>query len=182
MNHQEKEVVQAALRKYRSQRARSFIRPKSKEEQKAIMDKARSFITPEAREKARRSLIGSKRTPEQKENIRKAALGRKLSEETKEKIRQSLLGRKNPSAKNEHSFKSGSEHPNWKGPKVGYRDLHLWVERRLGKPDTCEHCHVSGFTGHYIHWANKSGNYKRDTNDWIRLCAKCHKKYDKITH
>jgi len=34
-------------------------------------------------------------------------------------------------------------------------------------------------TGKKIHWANKSGEYLRDKDDWIRLCCKCHKKYDK---
>lgn len=26
---------------------------------------------------------------------------------------------------------------------------------------------------------NKSGKYRRHIDDWIRLCAKCHGKYDK---
>lgn len=29
-----------------------------------------------------------------------------------------------------------------------------------------------------IHWANISRLYKRDLDDWMRLCAKCHKAYD----
>jgi len=31
-----------------------------------------------------------------------------------------------------------------------------------------------------IHWHNISGEYKRDVSDWIRLCAKCHKKEHKL--
>lgn len=74
---------------------------------------------------------------------------------------------------------TGSNHANWKGDKVGYDALHNWVARELGKPDTCEHCGRSGLRGRFIQWANKSGEYLRDLNDWIRLCAKCHYAYDR---
>ena len=67
---------------------------------------------------------------------------------------------------------------NWKGNDAGYSALHCWVKLWLGKPKTCEHCKTTGLTGYSIHWANKSGLYKRELSDWIRLCAKCHKKYD----
>jgi len=48
----------------------------------------------------------------------------------------------------------------------------------LGKPDTCEHCGVGELKGHQIHWADKSGQYKRELSDWLRLCVQCHKLYD----
>lgn len=70
------------------------------------------------------------------------------------------------------------KHPMWKGNDVGYRGLHTWIERKSGKPTVCEFCGMKNLIGHKIHWANKSGDYKRDLNDWIRLCAKCHKQYD----
>ena len=68
--------------------------------------------------------------------------------------------------------------PHWSGEQVGYRGLHLWVQRKLGKPDACVFCNKSGLKGRQIHWANKSGSYKRLTSDWLRLCVPCHKKYD----
>ena len=68
----------------------------------------------------------------------------------------------------------------WKGENVGYRVLHLWVNRHLGKPTQCEHCKKDGLTGRKIHWANKSGKYLRDLSDWLRLCVKCHKIYDNV--
>ena len=67
----------------------------------------------------------------------------------------------------------------WKGDKVGYRALHLWIENKRGKPHYCEHCKKSNLSHRCYHWANKSKEYKRKVNDWIRLCVKCHKKYDK---
>lgn len=59
-----------------------------------------------------------------------------------------------------------------------YISLHDWVRRHLGAPCICEHCGKSGLKERKIHWANKSGEYKRDLKDWIRLCVDCHFKYD----
>lgn len=66
--------------------------------------------------------------------------------------------------------------PNWKGDSVGITALHNWVERRLGKPRKCEHCSTT--ESRFFDWANKSQEYKRELSDWIRLCRKCHNKYD----
>ena len=74
---------------------------------------------------------------------------------------------------------SDENHHEWKGDNVGYSALHSWVKRKLGKPETCEHCNKTKLKSRQIHWANKSHRYLRDKNDWIRLCVKCHKKYDK---
>lgn len=84
----------------------------------------------------------------------------------------STIGRKAP-----WKIVIGKDNHMWKGIKVSYRNLHRWVERHMGKPNYCEWCNQY-FYGKKIHWANKSGYYKRDLSDWIRLCAKCHKKYD----
>ena len=74
---------------------------------------------------------------------------------------------------------TGEKHHKWKGENVGYRALHNWVEKELGNPNTCEYCGITGLNGHKIHWANISRRYLRDLSDWIRLCARCHHKYDK---
>lgn len=71
---------------------------------------------------------------------------------------------------------SGEKHWNWKGDKVGYMGLHDWVEKELGKPFYCEHCDAT--VGRF-EWANKSHEYKRRIDDWIRLCKKCHIAYDR---
>lgn len=63
----------------------------------------------------------------------------------------------------------------WKGDKVGYGALHTWVSKTLGAPKSCNHC---GTTNGRFEWANKSHEYKRDSDDWIRLCYSCHDKYD----
>lgn len=90
--------------------------------------------------------------------------GKKLSEETKRKLSVAFSREKNPS---------------WKGSDVGYYGLHLWISKLLGKPQKCEHCGKDNLTGKQINWANKSGKYLRDKSDWLRLCVKCHREYDK---
>lgn len=78
-------------------------------------------------------------------------------------------------------FGAGNKNGMWKGDEVSLSGLHKWVYSRLGQPDTCEHCKKSGLKGHQIHWANKSGKYKRKKNDWVRLCVKCHWEFDEIS-
>lgn len=68
----------------------------------------------------------------------------------------------------------GGLHPSWKGNRVGYSALHDWVRGQLGKPKRC--CNCGG--NHKLHWANKSGKYKRKISDWIQLCYSCHREYD----
>jgi len=71
---------------------------------------------------------------------------------------------------------SNEANVNWKGDDVGLVALHNWVARKYGKPQNCEDC---GDTNKSVyHWANISGEYKRDRSDWKRLCALCHKKLD----
>mgnify|MGYP001588843807 CR=1 FL=1 len=74
--------------------------------------------------------------------------------------------------------RTGENHWFWKGDEVGRSALHRWVERGLGKPRFCEGCGTEETKRYY--WANKTYKYKRDLDDWLRLCARCHGKYDNI--
>lgn len=59
------------------------------------------------------------------------------------------------------------------GTENEYASLHHWVRYRLGKPEICENC--DGLAGGVrYHWANISGEYKRELDDWARLCSRCH--------
>jgi len=71
----------------------------------------------------------------------------------------------------------GENNGSWKGNNVKYAALHHWIYKRLGQPNYCEMCKKTDRLAY--HWANKSGKYKRDINDWLRLCVSCHKEYDK---
>jgi len=63
----------------------------------------------------------------------------------------------------------------------GYRNLHRWVETRLGKPRECEHCGDNALRHRQYHWANKSGDYLKELDDWMRLCISCHITYDGLS-
>lgn len=130
-----------------------------------------------------------KRTSEMKTG--KHMLGRKLSEITKLRIGKKVKGKKNGFYGKTHTpevrakiaetsrGKVNEQNGNWKGDDANYGSKHIWVYRRLGQPHYCEHCKRSDLKHRQYHWANVSGEYKRIISDWIRLCVKCHKKYDK---
>lgn len=142
-------------------------------------------MSDELKEKIRQSNLGRKhnitdigRLSLKKHSIGGWNKGLKCSDEWKEKLRLANTGKKHSEEtklKMALSAKIGSANNKWRDNNVGYRALHYWVERHLKKPIFCEHC---GCTGK-MHWANKSHEYKRDITDWIRLCPKCHRKYDK---
>ncbi len=120
--------------------------------------------------------------------------GRKLSEEHRARIGVSNIGKHREPKKPQQGFQIGhkkfigagvkkgerlnEKHPLWKENGVSLSGLHAWVERKLGKPDTCEHCKKTGLKGHKIHWANKYHTYQRSLEDWLRLCVSCHRIYD----
>jgi hypothetical protein len=112
------------------------------------------------------------------ENRRKAVeRAQKYYENNREHVLEMAKARH--SAKPKKGRVSGESHHNWKGDKVGYFGLHGWVERQLGTPQKCEVC--GSTTARRFEWANLSHEYKRDVNDWKRMCTSCHRKFD-IAH
>jgi hypothetical protein len=133
--------------------------------------------------------------------------GKKHSEETKEKIRKAKKGIKNPEhskrmkelwSKKIHPMKgkrhtkealekikearskqdiNGEKSYLWKGDKVGYAGLHSWIKKQKGKANKCENPNCLG-KSKIFQWANISGEYKRDVNDFKMLCVSCHRKMD----
>lgn len=74
----------------------------------------------------------------------------------------------------ETEFKPGHTPTNWKGDEVGYFALHAWLRRAYGDPEACEQCGVAEL----VQWANRTGLYLREREDWLHLCPKCHRRYD----
>ena len=72
--------------------------------------------------------------------------------------------------------KKDSDSPHWKGDNVKKSALHSWVQKHKGSPSECEHCGTT--SAKQYDWANVSGEYRRDLDDFIRLCRSCHAKYD----
>lgn len=100
--------------------------------------------------------------------------GRIMPEEEKKRLSETLKRRGiRPTV---HFSAEGDKHPFWKGDNVSYSGLHYWLSRRLGQPRVCDKCGTT--TAKKYEWANKSGKYKRDLTDWLRLCTRCHRIYD----
>jgi endogenous inhibitor of DNA gyrase (YacG/DUF329 family) len=94
-----------------------------------------------------------------------------------------------PEAKKKMSVwkdKFENKSPRWKGMKAGYFAKHIHIVKHYGHAPQCEYCKVIGkkiFAGgnRYrwsIEWANVSGKYLRDRNDYVGLCKACHMKFD----
>lgn len=77
-----------------------------------------------------------------------------------------------------HKFwvgKIDEQAPGWK-VNPSYSALHKWVTRKLGQPKLCENCGTT--EAPRFEWANISGKYQRDINDYKRLCKRCHNNMD----
>jgi hypothetical protein len=64
----------------------------------------------------------------------------------------------------------------WKGSKAGYHAIHIWLSKHYDKGNSCEHCKTT--TASRLEWANISGEYKRNRDDYKVLCPSCHRLYD----
>lgn len=73
----------------------------------------------------------------------------------------------------------GDKNGNWGGTNVTYSALHIRVEKDRGKPSYCEMCGTNELSIRY-EWACTGDYY--DTNSYMRMCAKCHRNFDKSKH
>lgn len=81
----------------------------------------------------------------------------------------------NKGMKDKYSVNVGENNPMWKGDKVGYYELHKWVNRHLGKAKKCVDCGSEKS----IQWSNENGLYLRNLIDWRERCPKCNSKHDR---
>lgn len=70
----------------------------------------------------------------------------------------------------------GELSPTWKGDKAGYNAIHMWIRRHFVRTTYCEKCHATVVKR--FEWANLSGEYRRDRDDWMNVCSVCHKAID----
>ncbi|MEK6884664.1 MAG: hypothetical protein AABY22_33835, partial [Nanoarchaeota archaeon] len=125
---------------------------------------------------------GKKRSLATRKQMSVSHTGMKFSKTHKENLTKAIIKRikekGHPWLGKKHKLNwklkvAGGKNTQWKGSKVGYVALHSWVRRELGKPNKCDFCGRNDENQNIYEWANKSGNYLRDLNDWIRLCKKC---------
>lgn len=93
------------------------------------------------------------------------------TEEHKQKIRLAQLWKPRPQT-------TGVKNWYWKWEKSKYGAHHMWVISHKWKPNYCEHCERTDLRPRQYQWANINHLYKRNLDDYIRLCASCHQKYD----
>ena len=62
------------------------------------------------------------------------------------------------------------------GTSMKYVSLHTWVRNQKGKPLFCSNS--SSHEAKRYEWANISGRYRKDVNDYKSLCPSCHRKED----
>lgn len=110
-------------------------------------------------------------------------LGRKMPAE--ERRKHAMFGRNNPAfgklpwnKGKKCEILAGPNNGYWKGDSASYSAKHIWMKVNFGKANMCEEKECSCVSKNY-HWANISGEYKRERSDWKMLCVKCHKKFDK---
>ncbi|MCK4501244.1 hypothetical protein KAU11_12155 [Candidatus Babeliales bacterium] len=65
----------------------------------------------------------------------------------------------------------------WVGDRAGYSAVHMWLTQHYIK-ESCDHCNKPLEELSRLEWANISGEYRRDREDYLCLCPSCHKKMD----
>ena len=117
-------------------------------------------------------------TEEHKRNIGLSKVGTKLSKSHKKNIGIAHKGLKyKPWAEEDRLKITGELSSNWKGENVSYSGIHKWLVEKYGNPKICEKCKSTNKQKY--DWANISGLYKRERDDFIGLCRSCHAKIDK---
>lgn len=93
-------------------------------------------------------------------------VGSKHSLESISKVSNSLKG------------KTGKLARRWKGENAGYVAKHLWIVKHYGKASKCEQVGCSFKNPKRFEWHNRSGEYRRECEDYVQLCPSCHRKVD----
>lgn len=88
----------------------------------------------------------------------------------------SMKGKIGNGFKKGHKIGVGEKNGIWKGDKVSYAGLHIWVRKWKGKPFGCGIC--GSQKNIRYHWANIDHKYRRVLDDYMSMCCSCHKKYD----
>jgi len=61
-----------------------------------------------------------------------------------------------------------------------YKALHRWVQKSLGRAEVCSTCFRTSEETR-IEWANLSGKYTKDLEDWLPMCRTCHMIFDDVS-
>jgi hypothetical protein len=73
------------------------------------------------------------------------------------------------------AFGRGPDHHLWKGDEAKYGAKHQWMLKWFKKTGRCEACGCEART----EWANRDHAYRRVREDWLELCTRCHRCFDR---
>lgn len=141
---------------------------------------------PAVRDKISATLRGRPLAEETKRKLSASLRGRQFSMETRQKMSRARQGWR-PTAETRRRMskahlgkQTGSENPRWKGDAAKYAAQHHWIRSHKTKTGICEECQrdlgPNGPRG--TQWANISGDYRRDVDDFRELCPPCHRRFD----
>lgn len=122
-------------------------------------------------EKGNKVNLGRRHTEEWKRRMSERMRGNKHSKGMKPNKTSFKVGHKAP----ETAFKKGIPQLHLMKDNPSYGAIHNWVRLWKGRPLQCEKCGKIKTTPKPIQWANIDHKYKRVLNDYIALCASCHK-------
>jgi len=106
--------------------------------------------------------------------------GRPLAPEHRSKISATLSGyQKSPAHRGALSASLAGKHigeasSRWKGDSAGYIAIHEWVRRSKPRTGVCTNCGEEGRT----EWSNVDHTYRRNLDDYVELCHRCHHNHD----
>lgn len=80
---------------------------------------------------------------------------------------------------NNSAFKKRDKNPSWKGNKVSYKGIHIWIRTNKPMSEICQNCKIKS---NKLEATNISGKYKRDIDDYIWLCRSCHLRMDDVAN
>lgn len=66
----------------------------------------------------------------------------------------------------------------WKGEDASYYAKHMWIAKHYGKASCCENPKCKSVNPKRFEWANISGEYHRDREDYKQMCPSCHRRMD----
>lgn len=95
-----------------------------------------------------------------------------LSESHKKHLSESHMGHEGHGKGKKRESMTDEKHPRWKGDEASYGCKHNWIYRKFGKANKCKQCNT--LESKRFVWHNLSSEYKREKDDWVQLCSKCH--------
>lgn len=110
---------------------------------------------------------GQKMPEEVRRRISASEKGKHVSVLTREKMRKVMLGQ------------TGEKCRNWTGDSVGYFGIHDWLAKEYGRANECQNSWCLG-KHKLFHWAKlEDKKYERKRENFIKLCVRCHNRYDR---